>query len=513
MKFQINEYSTKSGEIILYNGTPDFDKLEELSKGNGDIWHSSFEQGYKNAFNEIVYQTNVTWWYVNDFDSLDSCVSWRVNPYNFAIRKNVWDLFIGFDQDYQSNEMKALALGFDIIRNGGIPYYVKGLFVESNNQFKGIDTQDLYSFYIKKFKPGHINYFFMRKGIFKPMHWISFFIAKQKFQKQINIPQIEQKELIEIKGAPTVSFIIPTMLRQDMTLQLLDDLKAQTFLPSEVVVVDATPNDKRDESLYNQHNYPFKLVIKWQITKGSCRARNEAINLCTGDYIVFGDDDIRVQPNYIENQIRFLQTYKASACNGLDIQADNFKQNLDDLQNKINKLSKDRFKVGVASSFNNANSCVERKFVNQLQGNDINFDGGYGEDGDFGLSLLNIGITVLYNPYSRNLHLKPPAGGYRFWGTQSKIMGKNRKKQPWELNHPVGWIRPVPSPTIMYGIIKQFDALAQKEYKYKYFLHYLARGSIFKLPFRILYLPMKWVQFNKAMFYAKNLLNLGVRHQ
>jgi hypothetical protein len=67
-------------------------------------------------------------------------------------------------------------------------------------------------------------------------------------------------------------------------------------------------------------------------------------------------------------------------------------------------------------------------------------------------------------------------------------MGKNRKKQPLELNHPVGWIRPVPSSTILYGIIKQFDALAHKEYKY--FLHYLARGSMFKLPFRILYLPI-----------------------
>lgn len=53
----MNEFITKSGEVILYKGEPDFDKLELLASGVGDIWHSSFEQGYKNAFPELVYQT------------------------------------------------------------------------------------------------------------------------------------------------------------------------------------------------------------------------------------------------------------------------------------------------------------------------------------------------------------------------------------------------------------------------------------------------------------------------
>ena len=91
------------------------------------------------------------------------------------------------------------------------------------------------------------------------------------------------------------------MLRQDYTLRLLEDLKTQTYQVNQVVVVDATPEDKRDQSLYNSSNYPFEVIFKWQTTKGSCRARNEAIDLCTGDYIVFGDDDIRIRPDFIEN--------------------------------------------------------------------------------------------------------------------------------------------------------------------------------------------------------------------
>ena len=46
----LSEYKSKSGEQILYTGQPDLNKLEQLAVGYGDIWHSSFEQGYKNAF-------------------------------------------------------------------------------------------------------------------------------------------------------------------------------------------------------------------------------------------------------------------------------------------------------------------------------------------------------------------------------------------------------------------------------------------------------------------------------
>ena len=88
----------------------------------------------------------------------------------------------------------------------------------------------------------------------------------------------------------------------------------------------------------NQKQYPFDLIIKWQESKGSCRARNEAIAFCTGDYIVFGDDDIRIPADFIENHIRLLQTYNAGACNGLDMEADFYTQDLNDLKNKVSKL-------------------------------------------------------------------------------------------------------------------------------------------------------------------------------
>lgn len=507
----LKEFINSSGEIILYNGTPNFEILEKVSLEYGDIWHSSFEQGYKNAFPEVIYQTP-TFWYINDFDNLNQCVSWRINPYQFAIRKSVWDFYNGFTTDYQSVVMSALDFGYNgLCYKGIIPLYIKSLFISDKKENLKISLSDKYGFFVKNFKSSHSNYMFFRSGYWKPNHILAYLVAKKKFNLKNKEVLFPPRKLVEIKGEPTVTYIIPTMLRQDFTLNLLNDLVNQTYKVSQVIVVDATPIDKRDESLYSKSNYPFKVIFKWQETKGSCRARNEAITMSTGDYIVFGDDDVRLPSNFIENHIRLLQTYNAKACNGLDLQADNLQQDLNDLQIKLEKYDSKRWRVGVTNSFSNANSCVKKEAVDLLIGNDVNYDGGYGEDSDFGISLTKIGIPVLHNPFSANLHLKPPIGGYRFWGTQAKIIGKKRKKQPWEFDTPVKKIVPVPSPTITYQILKQFNTTQLKEFKFKYLFMYIINGSKLFLIVRLFKLPYKIIQFNKSIFYAKKLIKIGKR--
>lgn len=508
MKF--SEFKTKEGQILLHTGNPDLNMLNILAVGPGDCWHSSFEQGYKNAFQDLSFQTHTAWWYINDFDHLDQCVSWRINPHAFVIRKSVWETTGGFDKDYDSAEMQGLALGYDLIGSGGIPMYVKGLFSASEKQFKKLPVKDQYVFFRKKFKPEHSMYMLLRKGIWKPKQVYSYCYAKIKFQKEPEVFSISAKPLQPLIGRPTVSYIIPTMMRQEFTEQLLVDLSAQTYLPTQVVVVDATPENERIENSYNK-KYPFELIVKWQTSKGSCRARNEAIAMCIGEYIVFGDDDIRVPRNFIENHVRLLQTYHAGACNGWDVRAENQQQTLDDLY-RLQKQHPISNKVGLTSNFSNANSCVKKVYVDKLIGNDVNYDGGYGEDGDFGMSLSKIGVTVLFNPYSSNLHLKPPNGGYRWWGSQSRLLGKKRKKQPWELGVPVKWIHPVPSPTIMYSNFKHYNNQQRKEYKYKYLLYTILKGSKLGLIWRLIKLPYRILQYKRSVFYAKRLIARGIQY-
>ena len=515
MKTHLKLYITSQGEELLYCGSPSLDMLDELAQGPADLWHSSFEQGLKNAFPEIIYQTAVHWWYLNDFENIDTAVSWRINPYAFVVRKSVWDALGGFDDIYESDLMKAFAFGTNLLRNqGGVPLYAKGLFVNEVSVDNTIPKLDRYLYFRKHFKARHSTYMLLRqygRHLFSELK--AFQHAKKRVNFLTNYKTIPVRQLEEIKGQPTVSVIIPTMFRQDYTIQLLQDFARQNYPINQAIVVDATPQEERDESLYANLELPFELVVKWQTSQGSCRARNEAITLCNGDYIIFGDDDIRVPEDYVQKHIQLLQTYNAKACNGLDIRAEHHKQNLQDLKRLYASTDAWRKLSGASSSFSNANSCVERAYVNKLVGNDINYDGGYGEDGDFGLSLAKLGLVVLHNPLAMNLHLKPPSGGYRWWNSQALIIGKKRKKQPWELNHPVKTIVPKPSPTVMYQKVKHYKPKQINEYRNKYLFLYVFKGSKLGLPLRLLKLPYRLLQFKRSLFYAKNLHKLGIRYK
>ena len=176
---KLEQYKTQMGEIILYTGQPDFEKLETLAMGAGDIWHSSFEQGYKNVFPELVYQTATFFWYLNDFDTLDASVSWRINPNAFAVRKPVWEELKGFDTDYENPQMQALDFGYNAVRNSGaVALYVKQLFIETTIDEVQISARDRYVFFIKNFKIDHALFMIYRQGFWKWSEWKAFLYAK-----------------------------------------------------------------------------------------------------------------------------------------------------------------------------------------------------------------------------------------------------------------------------------------------------------------------------------------------
>lgn len=514
MALKLIKYVTPSGKAILYAGKPNLPMVDKLADGPGDLWHSSFEQGFKNCFQDLKYQTAVYWWFLNDFDSEEQSISWRLNSKAFVVREEIWDLLGGFDSAYDSQLMSGLDFGYNLIRNNrGVPLYCKGLFEETAKEPISISRKDRYYFFLKNFKKHHSYYMLIRKGIFNSIpEYLALRKASKKVTKQPK-PTISPRALKDIEGKPTVSLVIPTMGRQKLTQQVLEDHKHQTYLIKEAIIIDQTPESEREPHYYNNDDFPFEVKVKWKVARGSCIARNEGIDLCTGDYIIFSDDDIRVKEDYVENHIRLLQTYKADACNGLDIMAENVSQNLNDLDKRLEALGESRWEVGVSPMFSNANSCVRTEYVTKLVGNDINFEGGYGEDADFGLSIVKIGGVLLHNPFSPNLHLKPKAGGYRWWGKEALKKGKSRKRQPWELDNPVKNIIPVPNPTVTYGVLKHYNKEQIREWRTKHFFIYLFRSGIKKFPLRLLKLPYKQWQFSKSIKYAKALMNLGIRYK
>lgn len=515
MNIELKEYKTKNNEMLLYTGDPDLKMLESLAEEAGDVWHSSLDQGFKNCFPDLIYQTSTYWWFLNDIENQSSCVNWRVNSNGFVVRKSIWESIGGLDNQFESITTSGLDFGYNLLRNFmGIPLYVKGLYKETNKSEIHISKKDRYRFFFKNFKNHHAFYMLIRKGVFRFLsEYNAYRSEKKRIKKRSDDIILPLKELEPIKGMPTVSLVIPTMKRQHFAQIVLQDHVKQSYLIKEAIIVDQTPVEERDDKYYRQEDFPFDVKVKWQLTKGSCLARNEAIDLCSGDYIIFADDDVRVPPEFVENHIRLLQTYNAGACNGLDIMAQNVNQDLSDLEARLDKLGDKRWKVGISSTFSNANSCVRKDIVEELGGNDINFDGGYGEDSDYGFRIIKNGHLLLNNPYSPNLHLKPPEGGYRWWGKESRKKGKKRKQQPWELDKPVKNLRPIPSPTVSYGIIKHFKKEQLREWKMKYFFMFLFKRNKQYFLLKLISLPKRLLQFSKSVKYAKALINLGPRYK
>ena len=503
---QLKEYLASNGDLLLYTGDPDLSRLNGLARGPGDLWHSSLDRGYCNAFHEIVYQTHIAWWYVEDFQGVDSCVNWRVDPSGFVVRKRVWEHFGGFNPSYRSTTMAAFSMGYNMIKYGAVPMYCKGLFPEIVGHVHTISISDKFQFFIRKFRWPHALYMLLRAGLLNPVWYFHFIKALCFFRRELIKRYVREHELDGIKGSPKISYIIPTMMRQRMVRDLLDDLAVQSYLPHEVIIVDSTPFNQRINDLYYERTFPFELKVIWSEIKGSCYQRNIAIDHSCGDFIIFSDDDLRIPATHIHSHVSFLQCFGLDACTGPVINADKPDRDLTyfaSVRQSFVSINCDA--IFVASKFSNANSCVTRKVIDSVKLNDVNFDGGYGEDSDYGLRCSKNGFVVFENPHSLCLHLKPPSGGYRYWESLNKTGFKELLTAPISFLKRLVVVNPKPSPTIMYFAIKHFSLFAVSEYMIKNILSYVFSDKKYLIPFRVLKLPYRILQLRVSINMAKLL--------
>jgi glycosyltransferase involved in cell wall biosynthesis len=110
----------------------------------------------------------------------------------------------------------------------------------------------------------------------------------------------------------SVSVIIPTYNRKEMLLESLQSLALQTF-PSdgfEVIVVDDGSTD--GTRAVEAHSFPFALRYLWQPNGGDAAARNHGAEQSRSDILVFIDDDIVIEPDFLTCLI-----HEHEACNDL----------------------------------------------------------------------------------------------------------------------------------------------------------------------------------------------------
>ena len=118
-----------------------------------------------------------------------------------------------------------------------------------------------------------------------------------------------------------VTVAIPTYKRADMLRQTLECLVKQDYPASllEILIVDNnSPDDTRDVvSRFSTAAHAPRYILETQ--QGANHARNRAIRDARHDIIIFGDDDILVEANWVREMVRPFQenpTHRIGAVGG-----------------------------------------------------------------------------------------------------------------------------------------------------------------------------------------------------
>jgi len=300
-------------------------------------------------------------------------------------------------------------------------------------------------------------------------------LGKRKvFQKEVDFSNlnIQSKNLSEDDFS--IDVIIPTIGRAEHLFNILKDLRDQSFLPQNVIVVEQNPkiNSQTDLTAVLQDIWPFQLIHHFIRETGVCNARNIAIEKVTSNWIFFADDDIRIGRELLKDAMNEIKKYDLSAINM------NCKQPGE--KNVFHKIKQ-------WGSFGSGTSIVKSSFAKKCKFSLI-YENGYGEDMDFGMQLRNLGCDIIYHPNINILHLKAPIGGFR-----------HKSDLDWANENPL----PKPSPTLMVYALKYFTPFQLKGYKIALFLKFYKQQSI-KNPFN--YFRNMNNRWKKSEKWAKILL-------
>lgn len=96
-----------------------------------------------------------------------------------------------------------------------------------------------------------------------------------------------------------LTLIIPTKNRKDDLTVCLTSVSNAVRKPNEIIIVDDGGDYDINEVLKNYNDLNIK-VIKNEVSVGHAKARNQGIEISTGEIIFFLDDDCEVFPDYFQ---------------------------------------------------------------------------------------------------------------------------------------------------------------------------------------------------------------------
>lgn len=118
---------------------------------------------------------------------------------------------------------------------------------------------------------------------------------------------------------PAVSVIVCTYNRADSLRHTLTALGAQVVPPDwpwELVVVDNNSTDHTRTVVERGGQNVPQLRYVFEPQQGLSHARNAGIRAAAGKLLLFTDDDVRPEPNWIQTTVTALEREQADGCGG-----------------------------------------------------------------------------------------------------------------------------------------------------------------------------------------------------
>jgi glycosyltransferase involved in cell wall biosynthesis len=311
-------------------------------------------------------------------------------------------------------------------------------------------------------------------------------IRKVKLYKEsITYKDYESFQSEIVRKEPLVAVIIPTLNRYTYLKDVLDDLEKQTYKNIEVIIVDQS--DDFNTSFYE--NYQLNIRLVRQKEQKLWTARNKAITATNAEYLLFFDDDSRVQPSWVTEHLKCIDYFDADISAGVSISVVG------------GKVPENYGYFRWADQFDSGNALVKRAVFEKIGLFDEQFNCMRMGDGEFGIRAYLHGLKSISNHKAQRIHLKADSGGLR------DISG-------WDSFRPKKMFEPKPIPSVTFLYYKYFSAtlaqhailkgmlLSNVSYKYK--------GSSKMLTLSLLLsaikAPLLYIQFRCSKKVAKCMI-------
>ena len=108
-------------------------------------------------------------------------------------------------------------------------------------------------------------------------------------------------------GNMKASVIIPNLNGRELLPDCLNSLRVQTFKNFEIILVD---NNSTDGSLsYVNNDFSKVKIIKFKKNHGFAKAINEGVRLSKAEFVLFLNNDTKVDKNWLSNLIRCAEKH------------------------------------------------------------------------------------------------------------------------------------------------------------------------------------------------------------